>query len=287
MIIRNRYHDSRPREFSLKPFSLVELIIVIAIIAVLMTLLAPSLSRLLNQSTLVNCRHHLKEIGIIVFVYSEDHNDIYPNADLSGTNQAGRMKAKDFLAEAWRTGDKSNLRPLLKPYVSSLDIFECPMVKDIYSNAGKSWQTSYNLWFNCSDSITGIDLSGRYDGNFKSVDRRRMMLKVGDSFNFKFKNGYGGSRWAPNDLRYRIIANDFVNKDRVVNHPTLNNNAGVYKGSWFDGYKTYREYNSNFLFDDGSTKMFTDFFKIDITKLTAPGLNSTSQQVLPLAYGTE
>jgi prepilin-type processing-associated H-X9-DG protein/prepilin-type N-terminal cleavage/methylation domain-containing protein len=61
----------------LKAFTLVELLVVTAIIVILAALLMPVLSRGKEQAQSVSCENHLRQIGLAVEMYVSDHN-VYP-----------------------------------------------------------------------------------------------------------------------------------------------------------------------------------------------------------------
>ena len=59
-------------------FTLVELLIIIAIIAILVALLLPSLSRAQKKSKQISCTNNQKQIGTAVLQYTSDHHDWMP-----------------------------------------------------------------------------------------------------------------------------------------------------------------------------------------------------------------
>lgn len=61
-------------------FTLVELLIVIAIIAVLATLLIPVVKDMLKKSQAVACASNLRQIGGLTGIYAIDHDDRFPPA---------------------------------------------------------------------------------------------------------------------------------------------------------------------------------------------------------------
>ena len=68
------------------PFSLLELIIVIAIIVILLVLILPGLTKLKALSSGAVCTNNLKQIGTAGFIYQQDHNDFTMPAKFSSKN---------------------------------------------------------------------------------------------------------------------------------------------------------------------------------------------------------
>jgi len=58
-------------------FTLIELFVVIAIIAILAALLLPALSRATEQGRRVKCQSNLKQLSLALLMYSGDYED-YP-----------------------------------------------------------------------------------------------------------------------------------------------------------------------------------------------------------------
>ncbi|MBN1436169.1 MAG: prepilin-type N-terminal cleavage/methylation domain-containing protein [Sedimentisphaerales bacterium] len=57
-----------------KAFTLIELLVVVSIIALLISILLPALSRAREQAKAVACRSNIKQIGIGFFYYAEDYD---------------------------------------------------------------------------------------------------------------------------------------------------------------------------------------------------------------------
>jgi len=59
-------------------FTLIELLVVVAIIALLMAVLLPALGRAREQSRLTVCGSNLRQLGLAVHIYAEDHDGLIP-----------------------------------------------------------------------------------------------------------------------------------------------------------------------------------------------------------------
>src|SRR5215207_4988281 len=70
--VRTRsFHAQRARH----GFTIVELLVVVAIIAILASLLLPAIARASGQGREIVCRNDLRQLGIAWTVYAGDHDD--------------------------------------------------------------------------------------------------------------------------------------------------------------------------------------------------------------------
>jgi prepilin-type N-terminal cleavage/methylation domain-containing protein/prepilin-type processing-associated H-X9-DG protein len=65
-------------------FTLIELLVVIAIIAILAALLVPSLKKALEMGRRTVCKSNLRQIGISIISYSNDHDNWMPPGGIHG-----------------------------------------------------------------------------------------------------------------------------------------------------------------------------------------------------------
>lgn len=66
---------------SLRAFTLIELLVVIAIIAILAALLLPALSRARDKARDTACLNNVRQLGVAVFIYADDHAGLLPAAE--------------------------------------------------------------------------------------------------------------------------------------------------------------------------------------------------------------
>src|SRR6266446_591421 len=59
-------------------FTLIELLVVIAIIGILAALLLPALSRAKAQARSTTCKNHLRQMGLALQMFVNDHGNAYP-----------------------------------------------------------------------------------------------------------------------------------------------------------------------------------------------------------------
>lgn len=128
-------------------FTLVELLIVISIIALLLSILVPSLARARSQAKRVICQTRLKQWGYAFEIYAQQNNNFYPHID--SANRPANDIADDF-------GWVDVLPPLMdeKPWrdyelykkPGQNTIFQCPSAK-ILPDGYYNYKPSKNGYF--------------------------------------------------------------------------------------------------------------------------------------------
>lgn len=112
--------DSRGKQHG---FTLIELLVVISIIALLIGILLPALSAAREAARNSNCKGHLRQVGLSIYMYADEHDDALPH---TGSTFAG--------------GD---LTGLLLPYTNQQwgrGIWQCPSHTSLEEYG---WTTSY------------------------------------------------------------------------------------------------------------------------------------------------
>jgi competence protein ComGC len=103
-------------------FSIVELLAVIAVMAILMSMLMPSLARARFQAKVTGCATTMSEWGIGLFGYASDHDQKFPNHHISasvGRNPWGI--GRDFRSDMVDQGvDTATFSCTVNPFPESL-----------------------------------------------------------------------------------------------------------------------------------------------------------------------
>src|SRR3569833_259622 len=120
-------------------FTLIELLIVIAVIAILAALLLPALSKAKETATRVQCLNNVRQIGLGTHLYTEDSNNTIPLV-LDWPESGGQLGTSSAYS--------SNLcGPTNRPlnfYAPSVNVFCCPRDKgDSLNNINDSCWISY------------------------------------------------------------------------------------------------------------------------------------------------
>jgi len=109
------------RETGRAAFTLVELLVVVAIIALLISMLLPSLRKARKQARAVVCASHLREQGGALNMYFHEYNGYIPREMM--TPQGLMPYAALLVVELGRPIDYSKPVP---PQFAALDEFQCP-----------------------------------------------------------------------------------------------------------------------------------------------------------------
>ncbi|MDX1951381.1 MAG: type II secretion system protein [Verrucomicrobiota bacterium] len=95
-------------------FTLVELLVVIAVIAILTGVLLPAISKAKSRTLSTVCLNQLRQIGLASQMYANDHDELLPQSQHVRSSWIGT----------------------LKPYLGGTNVYRCPVDKRTNSPSG-------------------------------------------------------------------------------------------------------------------------------------------------------
>src|SRR5690349_9689421 len=102
-------------------FTLVELLVVIGIIAVLISILLPALSKAREAARSLACSSQLRQIGLAVQMYGREYNDYVVPFETKWTSSwAANTPLSGPLVPRWFH--------LLQPYTKTYTVFNCDVM---------------------------------------------------------------------------------------------------------------------------------------------------------------
>ena len=108
--------SNRPKQRFHKAFSLVEILVVLAIVGLIAALLLPVFNGVRTTARITTCQSNLRQIGVGLQLYLNDHRGLYPSLLASPTNCT------------WSHN--------VAPYLKSEKIFTCPENPDLFFKSG-------------------------------------------------------------------------------------------------------------------------------------------------------
>lgn len=169
-------------------FTLIELLVVIGIIAVLVGILLPTLSKARAYSQLINCQSNLRQVAVATAHYALDHRDFFPGASTTGGWQyrmaPGRKTVGDpaALPEVYGLAavlhgirpndDLSNGLPMKGRYLpGDSKVWVCPSATEQMQSYGNTYAFSIN---------SSLEVSRRADGSIVQPIKYTRVKKTGD-----------------------------------------------------------------------------------------------------------
>jgi general secretion pathway protein G len=196
-----------------KAFTLIEILIVLAIIGVLAAVVLPVCFRVQAKSRQAVCVSNLKQLGMAVAMYGQDNDGFFPHGG----------DPTDIRSDIWQEVDggefadeAKSLRPLtfvLKPYVKNSEVWRCPAdtgfdIKDGVGVALNARPTSYDAFGMSYYYRTELTLRRR--STLVVYERLRPFTEHGaESINVLF-DGHGAwhGGWDMEQRRYNVLMAD-------------------------------------------------------------------------------
>jgi len=138
---------------ALRAFTLIDVLVSIAVIAILISLLLPSLAKVNETARRVVCQSNIRQVGLGVVMYADDWNGFLPPSvfmDVAGSQPGPRQAPAPQNMVAVRVTENPNLWDGLgvlfqHGYVSAPKVFYCP------SHIGENSYPRYAQLFDDSD----------------------------------------------------------------------------------------------------------------------------------------
>lgn len=258
-----------------RAFTLLELLVVIAVITLLMALVMPSLKRARYEAKLLTCRSNLRQIGVAVISHALSADGHYPRREVN--HIATHAGACDLY------GDGVDDRPMLNKIFPVDSLLICalspqPKKKNfLTSNPPRRWVVcSYELWFGSE-----IQRGNTATRQLRMGDRP---VWGGRSFNVLVSD-WGRISWGS--------LNSAHPDPQSVLSPSISDNPSDTRfTSWGASLAVAqtRKIDRNFLLDDGSVSLVRGLNPVnDPRTISVPyyardfgqGLNTTPTRLLP------
>lgn len=156
--------SSKPDQSSHGGFTLIELLAVIAIVAVLASILFPVFSRARESARLSSCLSNLRQLGVATRMYLDDHNDTFPHNlgpryRPSSVADVGlpRDDSSDPDSNRWDAGP---VRYALEAYCSSPAVWYCPAIAQHDARIMESGVISPGV-----EDPSGVGVAATYQAN--------------------------------------------------------------------------------------------------------------------------
>lgn len=225
-------------------FTLIEILVVIAIIGLLAAILFPVFARVRENARRASCQNNLKQIGLAIVQYAQDYDEFLPS----------RLVTQGVNNMSWRT--------MIYPYVRNPQLYSCPSNTNNKTSAGEYNSFSAQI---LGTSDPGIRISYAANLNYFPGPGKQRLLSVFDTpaqliaitesweSNSNLTIDYASSGLVPPYSRPCFGLGPGVTGGQITSSPATSACTSNASGQGlFSGHQG----TSNYLFADGHVKAF-------------------------------
>jgi len=244
---------------SRRGFTLIELLVVISIIAILMAVLMPALTKVREQARFMSCRSNLKNYGVVQRMYSDDNNGDFPRSFnwLYNSRSSGAGVGCYYHMPSLNLFDHPEYGGLCWPYLRSYPkIHVCPTFRVVlkamscsicrgatYPVDKPNFSYTMNSYLNGDawDSIPAqYKMAGMSQAASSGLRKESMVKRPALTFFFSEENSWSIpelNRAGINDTNLRAWPNHSTDSFGTFHKVSMSNiNNGVANASFVDGH---------------------------------------------------